>query len=179
MLKRNEPLPKPHTPDTMMPKEIVMKLANVLEQFEPIYGQPSDTDLTRIREVVALLLLQILYDKTGGTHNLICLIWLVAAYTTCYGAEFAEPTRIGAYNATIDDDTMSVVHARTEEAGKDKRTDCGTYEAERQETVQFIITVIKDTWVRELRDTETFYTNVTPKALISPAPRRVHRLPFP
>ena len=85
-MKRSETLPESHTPDTIMPEDIVMKLANVLEQFEPIDGQPSDTDLTRIREVMALLLLQIPYDKTGGTHNPIGLIWLVAAYTTRYGA---------------------------------------------------------------------------------------------
>ena len=94
-----------------MPEEIVMKLADALEQFELIDGQPSDTYLTRIREVVAPLLLQIPYDETGGTHNLIGIIWLVAAYTTRYGAEFSKPTCISAYNTKIDDDTMSVVRA--------------------------------------------------------------------
>ena len=85
-MKRAEPLSKSHTPDTMMPEDIVVKLADALEQFDSIDGQPSYMDLTRIREVVAPLLLQIPYDKTGGTHNLIGLIWLVAAYTTRYGA---------------------------------------------------------------------------------------------
>ena len=74
---------------------------------------------------------------------------------------------------------MSVVRVRTEAARKAKRTDRGTYEAARQETVQFILAVIEDTWVRELRDTETFCTNVAPKALLSPAPSRGHRLPYP
>ena len=85
-MKRAEPLPKSHTPDTMMPEDIVMELADALEQIDTIDGQPSYTDLTRIREVVAPLLLQIPYDETGGTHNPIGLIWLVAAYTTRYGA---------------------------------------------------------------------------------------------
>ena len=88
---RAEPLPKPHTPYTMTPEETVAKFADALEQFKPIYGQPSDTDLTRIRGVVALIHLQIPYDDTGGTHNLIVLIWPVAAYTTCYDAEFPNP----------------------------------------------------------------------------------------
>ena len=74
---------------------------------------------------------------------------------------------------------MSVVRARTEAACKAKRADRGTYEAARQETVQFILAVIEDTWVQELQDTETFYTNVAPKALISPSPSRVHRFPYP
>ena len=79
----------------MMPKEIVA-------YFELIDGQPSNTDLTLIREVVVTLLLQILDDETGGTHNLISLNWPVTAYTTRYGAEFVDTTRVGAYNATID-----------------------------------------------------------------------------
>ena len=33
--------------------------------------------------------------------------------------------------------------------------------------MQFILAVVEDTWVRELRDTETFYTDVDPKALIA------------
>ena len=72
----------------MTPKAIVAKLANALRQFDQIYGQPSDTNLTEIREVVAPLLLQIPYEKTEGTHNIIGLIRPVAAYTTRHGAEF-------------------------------------------------------------------------------------------
>ena len=69
----------------MTPKEIVVKFSNSLEHFEPIDGHLSDTDLTRIREVVAPLLLQIPYDKTGAVHNLIGLIRPEAAYTMRYG----------------------------------------------------------------------------------------------
>ena len=125
-LKRSKPPPKPLPLDTMTPEEIVAKFADVLEQFKPIDGQLSDTDLTRIREVVAPLLLQIPYEETGGTHNLIGLIQPVAAYTTRYGAEFLEPTRVGTYDTTIDDDTKSVIRARTEAAHKAKCSDRGT-----------------------------------------------------
>ena len=44
-----EPLPNTRTPDTMTPEEIVAKVADALEQFDPIDIQPSDTYLTRIR----------------------------------------------------------------------------------------------------------------------------------
>ena len=37
----------------------------------------------------------------------------------------------------------------------------------RQETAQFILSVVKYTWVRELRNTDTLYTNVEPKALLA------------
>ena len=132
----------------MTPREIVAKFSNTLEQFEPIDRQPSDTDFTRIQEFVAPLLLQIPYDETRGTHNLIGLIRTVAAYKTQYGSAFVKPTRVGAYDATINDNTTSVVCARTESAYKAKRAKRGTYEPTRQDTAQFILTVVEDTWVR-------------------------------
>ena len=73
---------------TMTLEEIVAKFSHSLEQFKPIARQPSDSDLTRIREVVAPLPLQIPYDETGAVHNLIGLIRPEAAYITGYGAAF-------------------------------------------------------------------------------------------
>ena len=95
-LKRSEPLLKPRAPDTMTPEEIVVKLSDAMKKFDPIDGQPSDTNLTQIREVVVLVLLQILYEEMGDTHNLISLIWTVTSYTTHYSAEFVKTTIVGA-----------------------------------------------------------------------------------
>ena len=41
------------------------------------------------------------------------------------------------------------------------------YKTVRQETTQFFLAGVADTWVRELRDTETIYTKVSPKYLLS------------
>ena len=84
----------------------------------------------------------------GVVHNLIGLIWPEAAYITCYGAVFPEPTRVGAYDPSIDDDAMSVIRARTEAVHKAKRTDRATYNTTRRETAQFILAVVADTWVQ-------------------------------
>ena len=132
----------------MTPEEIVAKFINALEQFESIDGQPYYTYLKQIWEVVAPFLLQIPYEKTGRTHNPTGLIWPVEAYTTRYGAAFVEPTLVGAYDATIDNNTTAVVRGRTEAAHKAKRDNHDTYETERRETAQFILAVVKDTWVR-------------------------------
>ena len=121
------------------------KFAHSLDQFKPIAGQPSDYDLTRIREVVAPLLLQILYDKTGAVHNLIGLIRPEAAYVARYGAAFPEPAIVGAYNPSIEDDTMAGVCARTEAAHKAKRTDRAMYETAQRETAQFVLAVVNNT----------------------------------
>ena len=151
----------------MTPEEIVEKFAQSLDNFEPIFRQPSDSDLTRLREAVAPLLLQISYDETGAVRNLIGLIWPEAAYVARYGKAFPEPTRFGEYYKTIDDDDTAVVPAHTKAAHKAKRADRATYETARQETTQFILTVISDTWVWELRDAESIYTEVYPKDLFS------------
>ena len=149
MPKRAKPLLKPYTPDTMTSKDTVAKFANALEQLELIDGQLSNTDLMLIREVMATLLLQIPYKEAGGTHNLIGLVWTVAEKTR-YLLEFVEPTIVGAYDATIDDDDTAVVCEHTEAAHKSKQSERGTYETARQETVQFILAVVEETWVREL-----------------------------
>ena len=132
----------------MTPEEIVAKFAHSLKQFEPISWQPSDSNLTRIREVIAPLLLHIPYDETGAVHHLISLIRPEAEYITHYGAAFPEPARVGAYDPSINDDTTAVVRARTEAAHKVKRADRATYETARHETAQFILAVVNNTWVR-------------------------------
>ena len=123
---------------------------SILEHIEPIDGQPSDTNLTRIWDIVAPFLLHIPYNKTGSVYNLIGLIRPEASYTTLYGAAFLEPTRVGAYDVTIENDDTAVVCARTEYAHKAKCTDRATNETAQQETAQFILAVVEDTWVREL-----------------------------
>ena len=117
----------------MTPEEIVAKFAHSLKNFEPIVGQPSDSDLTRLREAVAPLLLQIPYDETGTVHNLVGLIWTEATYVARYSEAFPEPTRVGAHDKNIDEDASAVVRARSEAAHKAKRADRATYETARRE----------------------------------------------
>ena len=94
------------------------RFAHSLINFDLIDGKRSDTDLTRLREAVAPLLLQIPYDETGAVHNLIVRIRLEAAYVARYGKALPEPTRVRAYDATIYDNATDVVRARSEAAHK-------------------------------------------------------------
>ena len=111
----------------MTPDEIVAKFSVALNHFKPILNQPSDTDLTRLREAVAPLLLQIPYDKTGGTHNFIGIIRENPAKLKRYGKAFPEPKRVRAYDLDIDNDATVVVRARLEAAHKARRADRATY----------------------------------------------------
>ena len=149
----------------MTPEKIVAKFSAALDNFEPILDQPSDTDLTRPREAVAPLLLHIPYDETGGTHNLIGIVRTKPAYLKRYGEAFPEPKRVGAYDLEIDKNTTAVVRARLEAAHKARRADRATYDTVRQETKQFVLAVVADTWVQELREPDTIYTEVDPRDL--------------
>ena len=42
--------------------------------FEPISGQPSDTDRTRLRAKITSILYPILYDEELGAHNIVGVI---------------------------------------------------------------------------------------------------------
>ena len=123
------------------------KFSHSLDNSETIFRQPSNSDLTRLQEAVAPLLLNIPYDKMGVVHNLIGLIWPEAAYVARYGKAFPKPTRVGDYNKTIDDDTTAVNRARTEAAHNMKRVEHATYKIARRETTQFSLAVVDDTWV--------------------------------
>ena len=142
----------------MNPEEIVAKFAHALDNFEPITGQPSDTDLKRLREDVTPLLVQIPYDETGGQHNLIGLIRLKLAYVARYGETFPDPKRVGAYDPDIYDNAVNAVCARLEAAHKAKRADHATFETAIRETTQFVLAIVADTWVRELQDMDSLYT---------------------
>ena len=111
------------------------------------------------------LLLQIPYEKTGAFHNLIGLLRPEAAYVAHYGEAFPEPTRARSYNKNIDNNATVVVCARSKAAHKSKRVDRATYETARQETTQFVLSVVSNTWVRQLRDSDSLYTGVSTKDL--------------
>ena len=151
----------------MTPEEILAKFATALDNFEPITEQPSDTNLTRLWEAVAPLLLQTPYEKTGGKHNLIGLIRSKLAYVARYDDAFPEPKRVGAYDLDIYDNATAVFRVRQEAAHKARRTDRATFETAQQETTQFVLAVVVDTWVRELRDPDTIYTVFGPEDLFT------------
>ena len=132
----------------MTPEEIVAKFSHALNNFETIDRQPSDTDLTRLREAVAPLLLQILYDKTGEVHKLIGLIQLEAAYVARYSEAFPEPIRVRAFDKNIDDNATAVVRALSEAVHKAKRANRATFDTAQWGTTKFVLAVVTDTWVQ-------------------------------
>ena len=143
------------------PEEIRTLFAEALAAFEPIVGQPTDTDLFRLREVLSPLLLNIPYDMVnGGADNMVGIIMPKATYVSIYDREFTRPKPLKAYDDGIDEKASNVVRARAENLHKARLADYANYVAAERNTRDFILRVVEDTWVRELRDANTFYTRV-------------------
>jgi hypothetical protein len=71
-------------------EEITASFSVATASFQPIIGQPTDDDLTMLREVLYPLLLEIPYDEPGS-HNLIGLIKPPTLYAATWGAAFPVP----------------------------------------------------------------------------------------
>ena len=87
----------------MKPDELLTLFGAQLEVFEPIVGQPTDGDITRLREVLTSLLYPIPYDEDDQKHSLLGIIMLDAAYTARYTTTFPPPDRVSHYDSTIAD----------------------------------------------------------------------------
>ena len=151
----------------MTPEEITTLFATAATTFQPIVGQPTDDDLTALRELLYPLLLDIPYDEDGAhpRHDLIGLIEPTASYTTTWGAAFPLPPRPPAYPA-IADDASAVVRARREAQHAIKVRDYASYDAAERATAKFIRDNVDEIWYRDLRHARSFYTSVTAKQLI-------------
>ena len=80
----------------MTPNEISTNFAEASKRFEPIFGQPSINDLTKLREVLYKLLLIIPFDRQQGTHHLVRPIEADAMYAARHnGTPFPTVQTVG------------------------------------------------------------------------------------
>ena len=151
----------------MTPEEITTAFATAAAAFPQIVGQPTDDDLTALRDVLYPLLLDIPYDENGPhpRHNLIRLIEPTATYTTTWGAAFPIPNRPPTYPA-IANDATAVVRARSEAEHAVRVRDYASYEAAERATAKFIRDSVDEIWYRDLRHQRSFYTTVTAMQLM-------------
>ena len=151
----------------MKSDEIQLLFTTALETYAPVEGQPSDTELSTLQETLTALLLPIAYDGEKGIHNLVGLIMDEDAYKTCHGANLPTPSRPAIYDVDIPIDTSNAVRVRREAAHTSKKKDYRLFAAVERESRKFVLDIVEDTWVRELRAPDLFYTAVNPRALLS------------
>ena len=55
-------------------EEVQLLVAARIDVFDPISGQPTDADLTRLREDITSILLPLPYDVEKVIHNMMGLV---------------------------------------------------------------------------------------------------------
>ena len=121
-----------------------------------------DDDLLSIREALLPILMVIPFDAVGGIHSLTALLMDEAKYAVAHGGnKFVRPVRLPLYDKLIPDDAPTVVRVRAEAAHKSKLEDYNNYEAAKSGCAKFLRDVVNEVWYNDLKDAETFYTQVT------------------
>ena len=149
------------------PEDITLALQKVTEGLTAIVDWPTDTNIVDIRQLLFPVLTKKKYDKLTLTYNLSRVILTTERYEHIYskGAYSILPV-IALYDDTIDR------YATRTEVHQNK----GKHEASRNERAlwktadtackNFIMEVVDETWYKELKDTDAFYTNVTALKLL-------------
>ena len=75
----------------MKSDEIQSLFATAIETYAPVKGEPSDPDISTLRETLTALLLPIAYNGEKGIHNLVELIMNEDDYKMRYGATSRRP----------------------------------------------------------------------------------------
>ena len=151
----------------MKSDKIQSLFATAHETYAPVEGQPSNPDLSTLPETLTALLLTIAYDGEKGVHNLVGLIMGEDAYKARHGANFPTPSSPEIYDVDIPIDASNAVRVRREASHTANKEDYRLFAATKSESSKFILAVVEDTWVPELRDPNLFYTAVKPRALLA------------
>ena len=152
----------------MRPDAVTLLFKEAFDVFPPIEGKPTDDDLLSIREVLLPILMIIPFDALGGIHSLTALLTDSAKYASAHGGTpFVRPSRLPLYDSTIPDDAATVVRVRAEAAHKSKLEDFANYEAAERGCAKFLRDVVDEVWYNDLKDADTFYTQVTALDIIT------------
>jgi hypothetical protein len=146
----------------MTPKAIASALAAAQALFLPIDGLPSDDNLIRLSEAISPILLKATYDSINGIHNLWGLVASADCYLHHYGAPFVRPaTRPACYDPAITAEASRVDPVCSKTTWSALLQDYKAYKAAECSVKVFIKAIVNDTWICDLRNPETFYSNVT------------------
>jgi hypothetical protein len=146
----------------MTPKAVTSALAAAQVLFLPIDGQPTNNNHVHLSNAIMPILLNATYNRVNGIHNL----WGPVASADCYLHHFSAPfvcpaTRPACYEPTITAEASCVdcVCAKTIWAALIQ--DYKAYKAAERGVKVFIEAVVYNTWICDLRNPKTFYSNVT------------------
>ena len=146
----------------MRPDAVTLLFKEAYDVFPPLEGKPTDDDLLAIKEALLPLLMVIPFDAVRGIHSLTALLTDDGKYAAAHGGHsFVRPVRLPLYDEGIPDDAPTVVRVRSEAAHRSKLEDYANYEAAERGCAKFLRDVVDEVWYNDLKDAETFYTQVT------------------
>jgi hypothetical protein len=150
----------------MTPKAITSALAAAQALFLPTNGQPLDDDLICLSNAILPILLKATYNHVNAVHNLWGLVASADQYLHHYSTPFVRPaTRPACYDPAINAEASCVnrIHAKTAWAAL--LQDYEAYKAAEHGVKVFIEVVVNKTWIHNLHNPKTFYSNVTALAI--------------
>jgi hypothetical protein len=166
LVLKNGNLPPLPIPATMTPKAITSALAAAQALFLPIDGQPSNNDHVRLSNTILPILLKANYDCVKGVHNLWGLVASVDCYLHHYDAPFVPPaTRPACYDLAFNAEASCVNHVQAKTTWAALIQDNEGYKATERGIKVFIKAVEIDTWICNIHNPKSFYSNVTALAI--------------
>jgi hypothetical protein len=146
----------------MTPKAITSALAAAQVLFLPIDGQPSNDNLIRLSNAILSILLKATYDRVNGIHNLWGLVASADRYFHHFGALFVRPaTHPACYDPAINVEASHIDRICTKTAWAALFQDYKAYKAAECGIKLFIEAVVNNTWIHNLCNPKTFYSNIT------------------
>ena len=152
----------------MFPEELSTLFEAAQEDFEVKNGQPTDAYLVKTRAVITSILLLYPYDEEHGNHNLVGLVWSTSKYKATHQGNLAfhSTTRPEIYDPTISDDDKPAVVQKKDITWKARVNNCKLLAKAKLEAHALILHMVEETWVLELKDEETLFTQVTLRQLL-------------
>ena len=145
----------------MTPEAITLLFREAREAFPLLEENPSDDDLTTIRETLLPILIEIPYDQLGGVHSLMAIPTDPGRNAADDGGStFVLRSRLPLYDKNIAGDALTVIRVRGEAAHKAHLEDYASYKAAERGAAKFLLATVDETWHANLKDADTIYTKV-------------------
>ena len=143
------------------PAEITELFKSALEEFEIDESLPDVRYYDKMVRVMFDILIDVPYDEQGGQHNLVGIILEDVAYNKLYGINFVIPTRPKAVEEeSKEEDAVTVGSRRKELVHAARKADFKLYEAAVRNARNFIIKVVGEEWIAELKDSDIGFSAV-------------------
>ena len=144
------------------PAELTLAIQKATEGFTVIVDRPTENDLIEIRQLLVPVLMKTTYYELTLQHNLAGVILPTKRYEQIYKkGDYVIPPIIPLYDDNIDKDATRLEINQAEGKHEAQRNYRQMYKTANNICRSFIMTVVDETWYKELEDPDTFYTKVT------------------